>query len=123
MQAKSLLLAAVLAAVCTAPLGAADWRGGGGNPGEGGRHGGPNVFVEPYIDLDLSRQRPNVDAPEFIMAEIDRCASAGVRSFVDCLRPNHGAVMIRRLEACVQSETIPDDPARVAACLPPAPVR
>jgi hypothetical protein len=31
--------------------------------------------------------------------------------------------MIRRLEACVMSETIPDDPKRVAACLPPARVR
>jgi hypothetical protein len=141
MQAKSLLLTTLLIACWAAPLGAAEWRGGGGGwsagpggpgpgrpgpggPGDGRRHGGPDVFVQPYIDLDLSRQsRPNVDAPEFIMAEIGRCANAGVRSFVDCLRPNHGAVMIRRLEDCVQSETIPDDPSRVAACLPPAPVR
>ena len=88
MQAKSLLLTTLLIAYWAAPLGAAEWRGGGGGwsagpggpgpgrpgpggPGDGRRHGGPDVFVQPYIDLDLSRQsRPNVDAPEFIMAEI-----------------------------------------------------
>jgi hypothetical protein len=124
MQAKTLLLSALLAASCAASVGANDR--GPGRHGDGGRdgwrHGGPNVSIEPYIDLSRP-ERPDVDAPEFIMAEIGRCSNAGLLSFVDCLRPNHGSVMIRRLEACVQSETIPDDLRRVEACLPPASVR
>lgn len=120
MQAKTLLISALLAASGAAPLGATDR--GPGRHGDDWRRGGPNVVIEPYIDLSRP-QRPDVDAPEFIMAEIGRCANAGLLSFVDCLRPNHGSVMIRRLEDCVQSETIPDDLRRVEACLPPASVR
>lgn len=118
MQARVLIVSTVLAACCAAQLAADDRR----DPRDDGRrHGGPNILIEPNIDL--TRPRVDVDAPEFIMDEVGRCAAAGVRSFVDCLRPNHSSVMIRRLEACVRSETIPDDPQRVAACLPPAPVR
>lgn len=119
MQAKSLMPLVVLVVCCTQPLAASDRHGDRSEDGR--RRGGPNIIIEPNIDL--SRPRPNVDAPEFILAEVGRCADAGVRSFVDCLRPNHSSVMIRRLEACVQSETIPDDPQRIAACLPPAPLR
>jgi hypothetical protein len=123
MQSKALLLTLVLTSGLAQPLAAADGRGGGG--GRGGeaegwrRHGGPNIVIEPYIDLNR-RPKPNVDTPEFIMAELNRCMTAGVVLFVDCLRQNHSSVMIRRLEACVRSESIPDDPGRVLACLPPA---
>ncbi|MCC7250872.1 hypothetical protein [Hyphomicrobium sp.] len=120
MQAKSLLMVAALAAAGAFPLDASDRRGH--RPDEDRHRGGPNIIIEPEIDLSRSR-RPNVDAPEFIMAEIGRCTDAGIRLFVDCLRPNHSPVMIRRLEACISSETIPDEPRRVAACLPPARVR
>jgi hypothetical protein len=120
MQTKSLILSAALSACLAAPLGAGDR--GDGRGGDWRRPGGPNITVEPYIDLSRPRQ-PNVDAPEFVMAEIGRCNAAGIRLFVDCLRQNHTAIMIRRLEACVQSETIPDDPQRVAACIPLAPQR
>jgi len=82
----------------------------------------PGVIIEPNIFISRDR-RPDVDAPQFIMEEIEGCASRGVRLFVDCLRPNHGSVMIRRLEACVRSEAIPDNPREVEACLPPASVR
>ncbi len=117
MQAKPLILFVALLACCTEPLAASERD----RPDRDRLRGGPEIIIEPNIDL--SRPRPNVDAPEFVMAEVGRCADAGVRLFVDCLRANHSSVMIRRLEACVQSETIPDDPRRVAACLPPVPVR
>lgn len=114
------MLATALAVGCAAPLAALDRREG--RPAEAGRHGRPQVTIEPYVDLSR-RERVNRDAPEAVMAEIGECARTGVRLFVDCLRPNHGPVMIRRLEACVRSETIPDDPRRVEACLPPARLR
>ncbi len=79
----------------------------------------PAVIVEPRLDL-ARPQRPVRDAPDQVMADVTQCADAGVRLFVDCLRGRHGPVTIRRLEACVASETIPDDLGRVSACLPPA---
>lgn len=115
MQVKILVLFAVLAVSGPAPSAATDRHED--RPNDSGRHGRPGIIIEPYIDLSR-RQRPNVDAPEFIMAEISRCTAAGIRLFVDCLRQNHGSVMIRRLEACVSSESIPDDPRRVEVCLP-----
>jgi len=131
------VLAAILGLVLSvgfqSPLDAADWRRGDApdRPGrdrpehgdrDTDRPGGPRISVEPYIDL--SREpRPNVDEPGYIMAELQGCVAQGIRLFVDCLRPNHGSVMIRRLESCLRSETIPDDPGRVLACLPPASVR
>lgn len=123
MQAKPLVLSILLVVAWTLPLaaGGRDWGRGEGGGGDGRRHGGPDILIEPNIDL--SRPRPNPDAPEFVMAELRGCAQAGIRSFVDCLRANHSSVMIRRLEACVNSETIPDDPQRVQACLPPVPVQ
>lgn len=84
----------------------------------------PGVIVEPSIILERGRDRgSDADAPEFIMAELARCNAAGIRLFVDCLRHNHGAVMIRRLEACAGSETIPDDLPRIEPCLPLPPPR
>lgn len=123
MQAKALMICAVaVLAVAGSPLFADDrGRPERGDP-EGRGHGGPNMIIEPNIDLSR-RDRPNVDSPQFIMDEIGTCARAGMRSFVDCLQANHSSVMIRRLQACVRSETIPDEPERVAACLPPGPVR
>lgn len=124
MQGKPLILSVLLAATLWVMPAVADGRDGGrdhGGQNDGRRYGRPDILIEPNIDL--SRPRPNPDAPEFVMAELNRCAQAGVRSFVDCLRANHGSVMIRRLEACVRSETIPDDPQRVLACLPPVPVQ
>lgn len=115
--ARSLLLATALVVGCAAPLGALDRRGE--RPEETGRHGRPQITIEPYVDLSRG-ERPDPDAPEVVMAQIGQCARAGVRLLVDCLRPNHRPVMIRRLEDCVKSETIPDDPRRVEACLPPA---
>lgn len=120
MQAKIPILSAVLAASLATPLGATDRSDG--RRGDWRRPGGPNITVEPYIDLSRP-ERPSVDAPDVVMAEIGRCNAAGIRLFVDCLRQNHTPIMIRRLEACVQSETIPDDPQRVAACIPPARLR
>jgi len=118
MQAKPLVLSVLLAALAAAPLAASDREED--RRGDGRRHGGPNIIIEPEIDLSR-RSRPQTDNPDFIMAEIGRCHAAGIRLFVDCLRPNHGAIMIRRLEACVRSETIPDDRQRVALCIPLAP--
>ena len=77
----------------------------------------PAIVIEPNIDLSRSR-KPDPNTPDVVMGEVQQCSAAGVSSFVDCLRGNYGPVMIRRLEACVASETIPEDLSRVAACLP-----
>jgi hypothetical protein len=123
MQATSLILSAVLLASAASPLAAGDRGDGDGRRGGSWRPPGrPNITIEPYIDLSRP-PRTNPEDPEFVISEIARCNAAGIRSFVDCLRPTQTALMIRRLEACVQSETIPDDPQRVAVCLPASPLR
>lgn len=87
-------------------------------PGRDPRHRDrPAIVIEPNIDLSRPR-KPDPNTPDVIMGEVEQCSAAGVLSFIDCLRGNYGPVMIRRLEACVASETIPDDLSRVAACLP-----
>lgn len=132
MQSKFLVLLAMLLASPAGPLAAAD-RGDGSRgewrrPDRGGGdwsrpdRGGPNVYIEPYIDLS-PQQQPNTDDPSFVMAEVGRCHAAGIQLFVDCLRQNHTAIMIRRLEACVGSETIPDELQRVSLCVPLPPPR
>lgn len=121
MQVKVAVLMAACALAAMPAL--ADPGRDRGRPDRPG-HGRPGVIVEPSIILERDRDRaPDVDTPEFIMAELARCGAAGIRLFVDCLRHNHGSVMIRRLEACVGSETIPDDLPRLEPCLPLPPPR
>lgn len=115
-----LAVAVLLIADSLAPLSAGARREG--RPDGPERREGPQISIEPYVDLSR-RQRTDVDAPDFIMDELSRCRRAGMDRLVDCLRPNHRPVMIRRLEACVESEMIPDDPRQVEACLPPQRVR
>lgn len=117
MQAKVLMMLVVaIAAGGADPLLAGDRPGQRPDRGGWDRRNNPSIYIEP--ELDLNRPRPNTDTPEFVMAELQRCTSFGVQSLVDCLRDNHSSVMIRRLEACVNSETIPDDLRRVMPCLP-----
>jgi len=122
------VLGLALAVGVAVPLEAADWRRGGDADGRhdrqdpSARPGGPAIVIEPNIDISREPRR-NLDEPGYIMAELEGCVAQGIRLFVDCLRPNHGSVMIRRLEACLRSEAIPDDTRRVLACLPPATVR
>lgn len=121
MQGKSIILSAVLLASASGSLAAGDR--GSDRRGDWRRpDGGPNIVVEPYIDLSRP-QRPNTDDPAFVMAEVRRCNAAGIQLFVDCLRQNHSAIMIRRLEACVGSETIPVELQQVSVCVPLAPPR
>lgn len=120
MQGKLPILSALLVASWAGSLAAGDR--GGDRGGDWRRPDGPNVFIEPYIDLSQP-QRPNTDDPSFVMAEIGRCHAAGIPLFVDCLRQNHTALMIRRLEACVGSEAIPEDLQRVSVCVPLSPPR
>lgn len=102
---------------------ATDGRGGGSRPGEGGRPGDgprwrdPGIIIEPNIDLSRPRQ-PDRNSPDVMMANIEACSANGVPTFVDCLRGSASPVAIRRLEACLRSESIPEDLGEVAACLP-----
>ena len=57
------------------------------------------------------------DPVDEVLQELGECAANGVMQIVDCLRQNHNSVMIRRLEACLRSETIPRDGNEVRACL------
>lgn len=108
-------LAALLAA--EGSLLAADGRSMGGRPGEGHRWRDPGIIIEPNIDLSRPRQ-PDRNSPDLMMANIEACSANGVPTFVDCLRGNASPVAIRRLEACLRSESIPEDLGEVAACLP-----
>lgn len=116
MQARLGAIAlCLLGSLAGAPIAAADPAEDGA--GHRSRSDRPAIVIEPNIDLSRRRERDG-EGPDAVMAEIHRCASRGVRLFIDCLRGRQRAVMIRRLEACVASETIPDDLGRVAACLP-----
>jgi len=111
-------LAAGLAVAAVLPALADGRPGDGDRPGDRDqRHIRPEILIDPK-DFIHRGPRPNVDDPRFVMAEIRRCAAAGTLLFVDCLRANHGAIMIRKLEACVGSEVIPADVAGVEPCLP-----
>lgn len=117
MQVNLLVMSVVCAAVALPAIAEPD-RDRGSRHHDRPEHRSRGIIVEPNIILERDRPASHADDPAFIMAELERCMAAGIRLFVDCLRHNHGSVMIRRLEACVQSESIPDAPARVAACLP-----
>ncbi len=113
-EIKAALAIALLAASLTASS-AADDQDRSKRPGRDYRH--PEIIIDPSSIL-AKPPKPDVNAPGFIMAEVRNCSAAGIRLFVDCLRHNHGSIMIRQLEACLQSETIHDDPQRVVPCLP-----
>jgi len=57
------------------------------------------------------------DPVEEVIQELAQCLAHGTTMLVDCLRQNHNSVMIRRLEACLRSETIPADGNEVRQCL------
>jgi hypothetical protein len=52
-----------------------------------------------------------------VMAELADCIAGGTTLLVPCLRQNHRSVSIRRLEACLRSDSIPSDGNRVRDCL------
>lgn len=75
----------------------------------------PNII----LDLPLSAQPnepPRASAPA-ILEQIGACHRAGIQFFAECLRHRHSVIEIRRLEACVGSETIPDRSDKVRNCL------
>lgn len=117
------LAGALAVAMAAGPALADDRPGGhGDHAGDGrDRRRGPEIVIDPSEFLARRTPPPNVDNPRFMMAEIRRCSAAGTLLFVDCLRQNHGAITIRKLEACVGSEVIPPDVAVVEPCLPLAP--
>lgn len=57
------------------------------------------------------------DLADQILEELSRCLADGMTQIVDCLRENHSSVSIRRLEACLRSESIPQEADGVRACL------
>lgn len=117
VPALALCLAVLLSAGGLAV--AADGRGSGRQAGEGHGRSRPALVIEPSIELSRPR-KPDRDAPEIMMANIEACAAEGVHLFVACLRGRASPVAIRRLEACLRSDSIPEDLGQVAACLPPA---
>ena len=60
---------------------------------------------------------PAPDVADQVIEEFGGCLAHGVTEIVDCLKENHSSVMVRRLEACLRAERIPDHPADVRACL------
>lgn len=116
MQARipAVLLLQLVAVIAAAPLAADERRPD--HPSRSRGQGAPSIVIEPEVFID-GRRQPEARTPDDVMADIEACVAAGVRLFVDCLRHSHGSIMIRRLEACLRSETIPDDPAEVEACV------
>lgn len=92
-------------------------------PGSGrwdrGRGGGFGRGVEVTLPIPLDGQRPQsqVELTNQILGEFSECLANGTDLILDCLRQNHNSVTIRKLEACLQSEVIPPQPADVKACL------
>lgn len=84
--------------------------GGGRNPWA--RPG--DVWVEPNINIYT--QPPQVaPGPETVPAALAACGNNGL--IVDCLMRQYSSVSIRRLEACLGSETLPANPVDVRSCL------
>lgn len=90
-------------------------RGGHWGSGNWGRGRGVEVAVP--IPLDRPREQSQVELTQQIVGEFGECLANGTDLILDCLRQNHNSVTIRRLEACLRSETIPQDPGEVQACL------
>lgn len=64
-----------------------------------------------------SMPEPRASLADETIDRLGRCRAAGVTSMVDCLRNWMSSVTIRRLEACIRSETIPHEQDEVRACL------
>jgi hypothetical protein len=98
--------------------------GGGGWDRPGGGNGGgnrPNPWVRPgdvWVDpnINIYTQPPQVaPGPETVPAALAACGDRGL--IVDCLMRQYSSVSIRRLEACLGSETLPANPVDVRSCL------
>lgn len=89
------------------------WYPSGGNrPNPWARPG--DMWIEPNINIYT--QPPQVaPGPETVPAALAACGDNGL--IVDCLRNNYSSVSIRRLEACLGSETLPANPVDVTSCL------
>ncbi len=88
--------------------------GGGGRPNPWDRPDNGNVWVEPNINIYT--QPPQVaPGPESVPGALAQCGNMGL--IVDCLRGAYSSVSIRRLEACLGSETLPVNPVDVRGCL------
>jgi hypothetical protein len=83
-------------------------------PGEEGDHR-PVVVLPPPAPPPPPGPMP--DAADQVIQELGECLAHGTTQLVDCLRQNHDSVTIRRLEACLRSESIPEDARDVRACL------
>jgi hypothetical protein len=99
-------------------FGGGDRPGGGGGwdrPGpDGGRGWGrPNIWIEPNITINTQRQV--APGPETVPGVLAACGDRGL--IVDCLMNQYSSVSIRRLEACLGSETLPANPVDVRSCL------
>jgi hypothetical protein len=92
-------------------------------PGSGrwdrGRGGELGRDVEVTVPIPLDGQRPQSQAEltKQIVGEFSECLAYGTDLILDCLRQNHDSVTIRKLQACLRSDIIPQDPAEVQACL------
>ena len=114
----SMAAAIVLVAQWTGAV--AEPRGGGWvmpPAGDGGRNPWArpgDVWVEPNINIYT--QPPQVaPGPETVPAALAACGDNGL--IVDCLMRQYSSVSIRRLEACLGSETLPANPVDVRSCL------
>jgi hypothetical protein len=84
-------------------------------PGRGRGRDDPVVVIPPPSGPPPPEAR--LDPVEEVLLELAECVAHGTTMLVDCLRQNHNSVMIRRLEACLRSETIPADGNDVRQCL------
>jgi len=79
--------------------------------------GGIDVGVPIQIPMTPTPPQSQAQLTSQIVGEFSECLAYGTNLILDCLRQNHDSVTIRKLQACLQSDVIPPNPADVQACL------
>ena len=76
-------------------------------------------LVVPEIDVPIPMTQPpqnRIQDADALVAELGDCRNGGQLDLVMCLWGDMSSVDVRRMEACLGSNLIPDDPAPARAC-------
>ncbi len=76
-------------------------------------------LIVPEIDVPIPMTQPpqnRIQTADALVAELGECRNGGQLNLVMCLWGDLSSVDVRRMEACLGSDIIPDDPAPARAC-------
>jgi hypothetical protein len=76
-------------------------------------------LIVPEFDVPLPMTQPpqyRIQNPDALVAELGDCRNGGQLDLTMCLWGGMSSVDVRRMEACLGSNIIPDDPAPARAC-------